>query len=350
MPLNLSELPAQVFGVTVLIPAYNEAESISATIRSLQAQTYHIFEIIVIDDCSTDDTGDIARALGATVLRPPQNTGSKAGAQTYALPYIQTKFCIAIDADTEVEPDGVGLLMQPFADESVAATCGFVLPRFVGSIWERGRYVEYLFAFTFFKAVQDTFERPLIASGCFSAYRAERVREAGGWSNRTMAEDMDLTWSLYRAGHKVRFVSDAVCYPIEPHDFHFLSKQLRRWSHGFIQNVRLHWRHLVHLPYLRSMVMIGIWDAMVASLVSLLVLPLLAVLVHPAFALGFFVDLPAIAVPVLIKAWQRGEVGRALLSLPCFLVMRVVSSIFMLRAAWLECVMMRPLLVYEKGH
>ncbi|MEA3172700.1 MAG: poly-beta,6-N-acetyl-D-glucosamine synthase, partial [Gammaproteobacteria bacterium] len=115
MPLNLSELPAQVSGVTVLIPAYNEAESISATIRSLQAQTYHIFEIIVIDDCSTDETGDIARALGATVLRPPQNTGSKAGAQTYALPYIQTGFCIAIDADTEVEPDGVGLLMQPFA-------------------------------------------------------------------------------------------------------------------------------------------------------------------------------------------------------------------------------------------
>jgi GT2 family glycosyltransferase len=69
--------------------------------------------------------------------------------------------------------------------------------------------------------VQDTFEKPLIASGCFSAYRAERVREAGGWSNRTMAEDMDLTWSLYRAGHKVRFVSDAVCYPIEPHDSTF---------------------------------------------------------------------------------------------------------------------------------
>jgi hypothetical protein len=98
------------------------------------------------------------------------------------------------------------------------------------------------------------------------------------------------------------------------------------------------------------MVLISIWDAIVASLVSLLVLPLLVVFVHPAFAFGFFLDLPAIAVPVLVKAWQRGEVGRALLSLPCFLVMRVVSSVFMLRAAWLECVLMRPLLVYEKGH
>jgi biofilm PGA synthesis N-glycosyltransferase PgaC len=73
---HLSELPEHVLGVTALIPAYNEAESISATIRSLQAQTCPLFEIIVIDDCSTDDTGDIARALGVTVLRPPQNTGA----------------------------------------------------------------------------------------------------------------------------------------------------------------------------------------------------------------------------------------------------------------------------------
>jgi biofilm PGA synthesis N-glycosyltransferase PgaC len=285
-----------------------------------------------------------------TVLRPPANTGSKAGAQTYALSHVQTEFCIAIDADTEVAQEGVGLLMQPFVDPEVAATCGFVLPRYVDTIWERGRYIEYLFAFTFFKSVQDVFEKPLIASGCFSAYRVEPLRRAGGWSNRTMAEDMDLTWSLYRAGHKVRFVSDAVCYPIEPHDFYFLSKQLRRWSHGFIQNVRLHWRHIVHQPYLRSMVIVGIWDAVVSSLASLVILPLLAVLVHPAFVLGFFMDLPAVAIPVLVKGWQRREVGRVMLSLPCFLVMRLVSSVFMLRAAWLECVMMRPLLVYEKGH
>jgi hypothetical protein len=98
------------------------------------------------------------------------------------------------------------------------------------------------------------------------------------------------------------------------------------------------------------MVMIGIWDATVASFASLLLLPLLTVFFHPAFALGFLIDLPAVAVPVLAKGWQRGEMGRAILSLPCFLVLRVVSSVFMLRAVWMECVMVKPLLVYEKGH
>ena len=57
---------------------------------------------------------------------------------------------------------------------------------------------------------------------------------------------------------------EAVCYPIEPHNLKFLGKQLRRWSHGFIQNVRLHWRTVLHLGYLRSVVAVVLWDALLA--------------------------------------------------------------------------------------
>jgi poly-beta-1,6-N-acetyl-D-glucosamine synthase len=338
-------------GITAIIPAYNEATSIAETIKSLQRQTRAVDEIIVVDDFSTDDTGKIARSLGVTVLRPPRNTGSKAGAQTFALPFVHTEYCMAIDADTELAPDAVEKILQPLMDdEMVAASCGFVLPRHVRTVWERGRYIEYLFAFSFYKPIQDFFEKPLISSGCFSAYRTHVLREIGGWSNRTMAEDMDLTWTLYRRGHGVRFIAEALCYPIEPHNFHFLSKQLRRWSHGFIQNVRTHWRHVLEQPYLRSILAVGLWDATIASLAYLLVLPLLAIFVHPLFLLGYVIDLPAVAVPVILKGIERGELGCVLLSLPCFLVMRLVNSVFMLRAIWSELVMGRTLLVYEKGH
>lgn len=337
-------------GITAIVPAYNEAESIATTIVSLRNQSHRVKEIIVVDDCSTDATGDIARALGATVLRPPVNSGSKAGAQTFALSHVRTEFCMAIDADTELAPDAVERVMEAFIDCTVAAACGFVLPRYVSSVWERGRYIEYLFAFTFYKPIQDFFEKPLICSGCFSAYRTDPLRRIGGWSNRTMAEDMDLTWTLYQQGHKVRFVQEAVCYPIEPHDFHFLGKQLRRWSHGFVQNVRLHWRDVLRQPYLRSLLAVVMWDAIVASLAFLVLIPLLAIWIHPLFLLGYIIDLPAVAVPVLTKGAQRGEVGRVLLSLPCFIVMRLVNSVFMLRAVWLELVLGRTLLVYEKGH
>src|SRR5713226_1303868 len=137
-------------------------------------------------------------------------------------------------------------------------------------------------------------------------YRTDILRAHNGWSNRTLAEDMDLTWSFYQAGHAVRFVPEAVCYPLEPRNYHFMSRQLRRWSHGFVQNVRLHWKSIIHQPYLRSIVAVALWDATVASIAYLIVLPLLAVSVSPIFLLGYLIDLPAILVPVFVKAAGRG--------------------------------------------
>jgi biofilm PGA synthesis N-glycosyltransferase PgaC len=337
--------------LTVIVPAYNEAASIADTVRSIQAQRVTIREILVVDDCSTDNTGDVARACGATVLRPPFNTGSKAGAQNFALRSVRTEFAMAIDADTTLAPDAIEKLLSAFNDPKVAAACGFVIPRHVHSVWERGRFVEYLLAFTFYKPIQDYYQKPLISSGCFSAYRTAMLRETGGWSNRTLAEDVDLTWRFYAQGYQVRFIPEAVCYPIEPHDFTFMTKQLRRWSHGFVQNVILHWRTVLQIPYLRSAVAVAFWDSTFASLAYLVLIPLLTVLfMSPIFLLGYVLDAPAILVPVLFAAFQRKQLRRALASLPAFFVLRVVNGLFLLEALWNELLAGRPLLVYEKGH
>jgi poly-beta-1,6-N-acetyl-D-glucosamine synthase len=336
--------------LSVIVPAYNEAECVADSIRSLQNQTIPPGEILVVDDGSTDGTAEVASALGVTVLRPPANTGSKAGAQSFALEHVTSEFTMAIDADTVLAPDALEQLLPAFDDPETVAACGFVLPRHVHTTWERGRHVEYLVAFTFYKQVQDFFGKPLIASGCFSAYRTEPLRAAGGWSTRTMAEDMDLTWTFYQAGHRVRFVPDAVCYPIEPHDLTFLGKQLRRWSHGLVQNVRLHWRGLLEVPYLRSVVALGLWDAVFASLSYLLVLPLLALLVSPLFLLGYVIDIPVLLPVIVAGGVRRGRPLRALASIPAYLVLRIVNSVFIVRALWMELVLKRPLLTYEKGH
>ncbi len=349
-PQGLRDHPRPASRLTVLVPAYNEAASLADTVRSLQGQTLPPEQIIVIDDCSTDDTAAVAASLGVTVLRPPANTGSKAGAQNFALPHVRTEFTMAVDADTTLADDAIERLMAPLADPAVAAACGFVLPRHVRTLWERGRYVEYLFAFSFYKPIQDYYGKPLIASGCFSTYRTERLKAQGGWATRTLAEDMDLTWSFYEAGHAVRFVPRALCYPIEPHNYRFMSKQLRRWSHGFLQNVQLHWRGVLGQSWLWPIVSVALWDAVIASLAYLLVLPLLAILVNPAFLLGYVIDLPAVAVPVLVAGARRGELGRALASLPAFLVLRWVNAWFLLQAVWGEWIVRRPLRVYEKGH
>lgn len=337
--------------ITVIVPAFNEASSLAETLDSLTRQTLLPAEVIVVDDCSTDGTGAVAASRSVKVLRPPANTGSKAGAQSFALPHVTTPLVVAVDADTTLAHDALERLSASFDDPAVVAACGFVLPRQVESIWERGRYVEYLFAFTFYKQVQDFYGSPLIASGCFSMYRTDALRAAGGWSNRTLAEDMDLTWTFYSQGYRVRFDPAALALPIEPHSFHHLRAQLRRWSHGFVQNLRLHWRDVLEVPFLRSAVGVALWDAAIASVAFLLVLPMLAIATRQAWLLlGYVIDLPAILVPVIWACRTRGDLTRGLTSLPAFFVLRTVNAAFFVHALWRELVVGRPLLTYEKGH
>jgi biofilm PGA synthesis N-glycosyltransferase PgaC len=347
----MSLITEKIKKLTVIIPAYNEETHIADTIKSVMNQTITPAEIIVVDDFSSDRTGEIARSFGVKVLRPPKNTGTKAGAQNFALIGVNTDYVMAIDADTTLAPNAIEKLMTGFKSDKVAAVCGFVIPRFVKTIWERGRYVEYLFAFSFFKQIQEYFDKPLISSGCFSAYRTEILKSVGGWPTRTMAEDMDLTWTFYHHDYKVHFVPDAVCYPVEPHNLHFMGKQLRRWSHGFLQNVKLHWKSVIHIPFLRNVVAVGLWDASIASVAYLFVLPLLAVIFsNPWLFLGYFIDMPTVLFPVMVTAVKRKEIPKAVLSIPSFFILRFVNSFFMLRAIWEEFVINKPLTQYEKGH
>src|SRR5207302_10987902 len=153
------------------------------------------------------------------------------------------------------------------------------------------RYTEYLFAFTYNQRLQAYYGEALVSSSYFSMYRTEGLGAHDGWSNRTLAEDVGLTWSLYQAGHEVRFVPEAVCYPIEPHTLTLMGKQLRRWSHGFVQNVKLHWRGLLAVPYLRSAVAVAFWDATIAAAVYLVLLPILALLLaRPWILIGYVID------------------------------------------------------------
>jgi poly-beta-1,6-N-acetyl-D-glucosamine synthase len=337
--------------LTVIIPAYNEVDSIVDTVQSIQSQTLPPSEIIVVDDGSTDGTGEAAHGCGVTVIRPAENTGSKAGAQNFALGQVQTEYTMAIDADTTLAPNAIELLLGSLVNRRVVAACGFVLPRFVTTLWERGRYIEYLLAFSWYKPIQDFYQKPLISSGCFSAYRTEVLRSVGGWSTRTMAEDMDLTWTFYQRGHDVRFIPKALCYPIEPRNFHFMRSQLARWSHGFIQNVSLHWRANLQIPYLRETIAVALWDAIIASFVYLFLVPVLAIVFQePLFLMAYLIDLPAILVPILFTSEARRRPLRILASLPAFIVLRAVNGYFILSAIWEEWVLRRRLDVYEKGH
>ena len=161
---------------------------------------------------------------------------------------------------------------------------------------------------------------------------------------------MDLTWTLYAGKQKVRFIPEAVSYPIEPHNFEFMGKQLRRWSHGFVQNVRLHWRSLLEFGYLRSTVAVGAWDAAP----GLTRLPLRPAgpggARSPVLLLAIVIDAPVILVPVLWQAIGRRRDRPGAGELPGLLRAPDRQRLLHAARALAELVMRRPLLVYEKGH
>ena len=341
----------------------------------LQAHAYCLELVVRLNDSSRMTTSILLNGDGTSFI-PPEQTSILEGILTFdlfeatrtekvelrqfqfkasqplnfALTHVSSDITLAIDGDTVLAPDAIERLLPAFDDPKVGGACGAVIPRHVRTMWERGRYIEYLFAFTLHKPIQDYYDRPLIASGCFSAHRTALLREHGGWNTRTVAEDMDLTWTMFESGYKVRYVPEAVSYPIEPHNFHFMSKQLSRWCAGFLQCTRVHWKELLHVPVLRSAVAVGLWDATVASLAFLVAVPLLSVFVSPLFLLVYLLDLPAVLVPVLFKAHQRGEVGRALRSMPGFFVLRFVNAYFMLKAMWSEWIVRERMVRFEKGH
>ena len=116
---------------------------------------------------------------------------------------------------------------------------------------------------------------------------------------------MDLTWTLYQRGSKVRFLPDAVFYPIEPHNLDPMRKQLRRWSHGFIQNVQPHWQGVLGLGHPRSTVLLVLWNSIIASIGYRFAIPLLAILVNAAFLFAYVLDAPVILISVLLSALPR---------------------------------------------
>lgn len=336
--------------VTVVIPAYNEEGTIGATLRSVLAQTLPPHQVIVVDDHSSDRTGEIAASFGVTVVRTPRNTGTKAQAQNAALPYVTGEIVVFVDADTVLVPDALERLVEPFADPAVAASCSFILPQRVVTPWERGRFVEYLFGLTFAKGIQQKFGTVLVCSGCFSAFRRSVVERYGGFRARTLAEDMDLTWTLHANREKVVYVPGALCLPVEPPTWRVFRAQVDRWARAFFQNVRVHRSTLLRNPRLGLLVAIALVDLLVAPLyLATIAWALSRWEVHLLLGVAL-TEAICLLLPTLIGAIRTGRVGQALVALPASFLTRAASLWIYWRALVQEWILGRTLTVWEKGH
>lgn len=346
-------------GVTVIIPAHDEEDGLPATLESVLRQTVPAERIVVVDDASSDRTGEVALQYGVEVFRPPVNLGSKAKAQNYALPYCTTELVLAVDADTVLAPDYIARTVLAFDDPAVVVAAGNVQTRFARTVWERGRSVEYLFGFHWHRPIQQRADSPMVCSGCCSVFRREVLAEFGGFPERTIVEDMDFTWSQQIAGHRARYVGDAVAWAADPESLLYLRKQVWRWMAGFCQNVRIHTRALIsRKPILAVWVLLAILEILTAPLWWST--PLILTLgfgrpVLPTLAWWLAAEL-VFTLPPLIYAARRRRLPlwRVLFDIPCVYPNKIVNLCYAWKAVVVELVLVplklsRGLTVYEKG-
>ena len=275
--------------VSVLLPAFNESAGIVASVRSLLALRYPSFEIVVINDGSTDDT--FARLVAAFDLVPvrkasrgglstrpvrgayvsrqhpdlwviDKENGGKSDALNCGVNVARHPYVCAVDADTVLEEDSLLRVAKPIVDDPrlVVATGGIV--RIAnGCAIDHGRVldvrlprnrlatlqvVEYFRAFLIGRIGWSRLGSLLIISGAFGLFRRELVEAVGGYSTDTVGEDVELVVRLHRylrdrdEPYRIEFVPDPVCWTEAPEDFQTLSRQRRRWQRGLGETL---WRH-----------------------------------------------------------------------------------------------------------
>ncbi|MGC2570557.1 MAG: CBS domain-containing protein, partial [Candidatus Nitrosopolaris sp.] len=135
-------------------------------------------------------------------------------------------------------------------------------------------------------------------------------------------------------------------------NLNMLSKQLRRWSHGYLQNIRLHWKKMKKIPVLREQVIAALCDAFLGSIVLIVVLPLNLILYHDPLTIlyALLADVSFISIPPIVKGYKMKMVQKVLSSLPFFLLIRLVNMYFFYNAFISEFLLNKSLTKYEKGH
>lgn len=283
--------------VTLIAPAFNEQETCVEATRSLLVLKYPEYDVLVVNDGSTDATLERlteafdlvprSRLPTATLSTAPirgvycsrhhrnlwvidKENGGKADAMNAAINYCRTPLFGILDADTLLERDALIRAVRPFLENRTTVAAGGIIRiingctvrhgvvtdvRLPRNLWARIQVLEYLRAFLSTRMGWATMHSLLIISGAFGLFRRVTVVEAGGFSTRTIGEDMELVVRLHRLcrerrqPYRIDFVPDPVAWTQCPETLRSLGAQRDRWQRGLMQTLTAHLRMLGNPRY-----------------------------------------------------------------------------------------------------
>ncbi|MDD3876230.1 MAG: glycosyltransferase [Bacteroidales bacterium] len=288
--------------ISILAPAYNESKTIIENVHSLLSLNYTAFEVVLVNDGSTDDslqkiinefelekvnflvdekipTQPIKaiyksrRDVFSKLIVVDKENGGKSDALNAAINISNKDYFITIDVDCVMEQDALVKMAKPFIEQTkkrviasggvirVANSCtvkngNLVEVNVPKKLLPKFQVLEYFRAFVLGRMAWSRLNGLLLISGAFGMFDKEIVIKAGGYSTRTVGEDMELVVRMRRYMHEnnmgkyiVAFIPDPLCWTEVPETQKVLGRQRNRWTRGTIEVLFLHKKLFLNPSY-----------------------------------------------------------------------------------------------------
>jgi biofilm PGA synthesis N-glycosyltransferase PgaC len=269
--------------VSLLVPCHNEGDNLTDTITFLLKQDYSNFEVIAINDGSTDSTAKLLDTLCAQherlrVIHLATNQGKAMALKTAAL-MANSEYLLCVDGDALLDKHATRWMIRHFIEKpDTGAVTGNPRIRNRTTVLGKIQVGEFSSIIGLIKRAQRVYGRIFTASGVIVAFRKTALHEVGYWNNDMITEDIDISWRLQLNHWQIPYEPNALCWILMPETFRGLWKQRLRWSQGgaevlfryFGQMFRWRSRRMwpIMLEYLASV--LWSYTMMIVALISLM--------------------------------------------------------------------------------
>ena len=241
--------------ISIIVPVFNEGVVLQYSIESLLDIDYPNYEIIIVNDGSTDNTAAIAEELVGhqrgnsgivkiSLINKPN--GGKAKALNAGIQYSEAQFVLCMDGDSQLTPNSLRMAVRHFIDPTVGAVAGNVKIQNRKHLLTDLQALEYLEGLNMPRSAQGFLQMVNIIPGPIGLFRKTALRDAGFYSSDTFAEDADVTLKILAQNWKIIYEPNAIAFTEAPASIYQLLKQRYRWTRGILQAIRKHKRHLIN--------------------------------------------------------------------------------------------------------
>jgi len=238
--------------VSIIMPCYNSSKTIRQALSAAKKMRYEgRRELIVVDDSSTDDSPEIARKMGARVIKRVGERG-KAASLNYGLKFAKGEIVVILDSDSYPPADALEKMIPYFylvGNEEVGAVTVFITAANPRNNLQRMQELEYYSAFGFVAKTMGKINGLLVTPGPMSAYLKSALLKVGGFDEKNMTEDMEIGLKLHEHGYSIECCTETHVPTEVPDTISKLYKQRLRWYRGTIYNLKLYFHMFLNHKY-----------------------------------------------------------------------------------------------------